>query len=141
MTAESRGSPRAPRVCRNASFRPASRAAPCSRWWPEPPRSAGSRRAIGSPIRFSAGTSAANPKFARFRGGHGCELRVQKRLLHHNVASVLSIPKFAQLPRRMLANFGIGTLVLGLQFREPAVHDSKLQPADQLGPERLGGAH
>ena len=24
-------------------------------------------------------TSAANPKFARFRGGHGCELRVQKR--------------------------------------------------------------
>jgi hypothetical protein len=45
-----------------------------------------------------------------FRGGSGCELRVQKRHWNHRVASVPSIPKFAQRSLRMLANFGIGTL-------------------------------
>jgi hypothetical protein len=33
--------------------------------------------------------SAANPKFASYRGGHGCELRVQKRHQSHSVSSVL----------------------------------------------------
>src|SRR5262249_51368840 len=60
-------------------------------------------------IRPSA-ASAANPKFARSLGAYDCELRVQERHWSHRVASVLSIPKFAQNSRRMLANFGIGTL-------------------------------
>src|SRR5262249_25056123 len=55
-------------------------------------------------------SSSANPKFARFPGKHGCELRVQERHWNRSAASVLSIPKFAQRPRRMLAHFGIGTL-------------------------------
>src|ERR1051326_5177415 len=34
-------------------------------------------------------SSAANPKFASYRGGYGCELRVQKRHWNHSVSSVL----------------------------------------------------
>src|SRR5690348_10053128 len=50
-----------------------------------------------------------------------------KRHQNHNVASVLSIPKFAQRPRRMLANFGIGTLVAGL-----AVEGTVIAPVGEL---------
>jgi hypothetical protein len=53
---------------------------------------------------------AANLKFARFLGEHGCELRVQERRQNQSIASVLSMPKFAQRSPQRSANFGIGTL-------------------------------
>src|SRR5690242_14821214 len=65
--------------------------------------------------RLAARVKAPVPRTRRshdWRGGHGCERRVQKRHWNHRVAGVLSIPKFAQGSLRMLANFGIGTLAM-----------------------------
>src|SRR5262245_30229836 len=58
-----------------------------------------------------AAVSAANPKFASYRGGYGCGLRFKSgpKVIAFPVS--FSIPKFARRSRPMLANFGIGTLV------------------------------
>src|ERR1041385_2970048 len=66
-----------------------------------------SRRKQTRPPTVNA--SAANPKFASYRGGHGCELRVQKRHWNHRVAGVLFDSEVRSELAAKLANFGIGT--------------------------------
>jgi hypothetical protein len=56
-------------------------------------------------------TSAANPKFARFRGGicfANFGFKSGTGIIELRVS--FAIPKFAQTARQTLANFGIGTL-------------------------------
>jgi hypothetical protein len=56
------------------------------------------------------GASAANPKFASYRGTGVCELRVQSGTRIIDFASVPLIPRFASSVPQGQANLGIGTL-------------------------------
>jgi hypothetical protein len=55
-------------------------------------------------------TSAANPKFASYRGKSGCELRVQSGTRIIDFLVSLLIPRLASIAPQGWANLGIGTL-------------------------------
>jgi hypothetical protein len=58
--------------------------------------------------------SAANRKFARFRGGKVANFGFKSGTKIIELLMSFSIPKFAKSSRRTLANFRIGTLASGV---------------------------